>query len=53
MNQYFATVARGLETLAAQELEKLDAIAVEPEFCGVGFDGDRALLYRGRPEKIT
>ncbi len=46
MNQYFATVARGLETLAAQELEKLGAIAVEPEFCGVGFDGDRALLYR-------
>jgi putative N6-adenine-specific DNA methylase len=31
MNQYFATVARGLETLAAQELEKLGAIAVEPE----------------------
>jgi putative N6-adenine-specific DNA methylase len=36
MNQYFATVARGLEPLAA----------VEPGFCGVAFAGDRTLLYR-------
>ncbi|MHC5718861.1 MAG: hypothetical protein ACYTX0_44050, partial [Nostoc sp.] len=28
MNQYFATVARGLETLAAQELEQLGAHSV-------------------------
>lgn len=46
MNQYFATVARGLEMLAAQELEQLGADAVEPGFCGVAFTGDRALLYR-------
>ena len=46
MNQYFATVARGLETLAAQELEQLGADSVEPGFCGVAFEGDRTLLYR-------
>ncbi|HEY9878344.1 MAG TPA: THUMP domain-containing protein [Leptolyngbyaceae cyanobacterium] len=44
--QYFATVARGLESLAAQELETLGAEAVEPAFCGVSFAGDRTLLYR-------
>jgi putative N6-adenine-specific DNA methylase len=46
MNQYFATVARGLETLAAQELEQLGASSVEAGFCGVSFTGDRVLLYR-------
>ncbi|MDX2216775.1 MAG: THUMP domain-containing protein [Oculatellaceae cyanobacterium bins.114] len=46
MNQYFATVARGLEPLAAQELEQLGAHAVEPGFCGVAFEGNRTLLYR-------
>lgn len=46
MNQYFATVARGLEPLAAQELEQLGAQSVTPGFCGVSFTGDRALLYR-------
>jgi putative N6-adenine-specific DNA methylase len=46
MNQYFATVARGLETLAAQELEQLGADSVRPGFCGVAFTGDRTLLYR-------
>lgn len=46
MNQYFATVARGLETLAAQELEQLGATRVEPGFCGVAFTGDLTLLYR-------
>ncbi len=46
MNQYFATVARGLEAIAAEELEQLGALAVKPEFCGVSFEGDRALLYR-------
>ncbi|HEY9735877.1 MAG TPA: THUMP domain-containing protein [Trichocoleus sp.] len=45
-NEYFATVARGLESLAAQELEALGAVAVEPGFCGVNFTGDQALLYR-------
>jgi putative N6-adenine-specific DNA methylase len=46
MNQYFATVARGLEALAAEELAQLGAQAVEPGFCGVAFEGDRPLLYR-------
>ncbi|OIP78578.1 MAG: RNA methyltransferase [Oscillatoriales cyanobacterium CG2_30_44_21] len=46
MNQYFATVARGLETLAAQELEQFGAGSVEAGFCGVSFKGDRELLYR-------
>ncbi len=46
MNQYFATVARGLEELAASELEELGASAVEPGFCGVEFEGSRTLLYR-------
>ncbi|MEG4971609.1 THUMP domain-containing protein [Microcoleus sp. K4-B3] len=46
MNQYFATVARGLETIAAQELERLGAQDVKPDFTGVYFAGDRTLLYR-------
>ncbi|MCG9891685.1 MAG: THUMP domain-containing protein [Thermosynechococcaceae cyanobacterium MS004] len=46
MNQYFATAARGLEALTAQELEGLGAHSVRPGFCGVSFEGDRALLYR-------
>jgi putative N6-adenine-specific DNA methylase len=46
MNQYFATVARGLETIAAQELERLGAEDVKPDFTGVYFAGDRTLLYR-------
>ncbi|MEB3272445.1 MAG: THUMP domain-containing class I SAM-dependent RNA methyltransferase [Prochlorothrix sp.] len=44
--EYFATVARGLEPMAAAELEKLGAERVQPEFCGVEFWGDRSLLYR-------
>jgi putative N6-adenine-specific DNA methylase len=46
MNHYFATVARGLEALAVQELEQLGATAVTPGFCGVAFTGNRSLLYR-------
>ena len=46
MSHYFATAARGLEPLLAQELEQLGAQAVEPGFCGVSFEGDQALLYR-------
>ncbi len=46
MTHYFATVARGLEDLAADELRQLGADAVEPGFCGVSFTGDRTLLYR-------
>ena len=45
-HQYFATVARGLEEVAAKELESLGAKAVNPEFTGVSFQGDKALLYR-------
>lgn len=46
MAAYFATVARGLEALAAAELEDLGAKQIEPGFCGVAFEGDLALLYR-------
>jgi putative N6-adenine-specific DNA methylase len=46
MNHYFATVARGLESIAARELEQLGAREVRPDFTGVDFQGDRALLYR-------
>ncbi|NCJ05432.1 RNA methyltransferase [Synechococcales cyanobacterium C] len=46
MGEYFATVARGLEELAAQELITLGADAVQVGFCGVSFEGDRTLLYR-------
>jgi putative N6-adenine-specific DNA methylase len=46
MTQYFATVARGLEAIAAQELETLGATEIQPQFTGVQFRGDRALLYR-------
>ncbi len=46
MNHYFATVARGLESIAAKELERLGAMEVRPDFTGVHFVGDSALLYR-------
>ncbi len=46
MTEYFATVARGLEQLAAQELSQIGATDIAPGFCGVSFHGDRELLYR-------
>jgi Predicted N6-adenine-specific DNA methylase len=46
MNQYYAKVAQGLETIAAQELESLGAQNISPEFTGVSFTGDKTLLYR-------
>ncbi|MEM1366921.1 MAG: THUMP domain-containing protein [Cyanobacteria bacterium P01_H01_bin.15] len=46
MPKFFATVARGLEELAATELRELEAQQVEPGFCGVSFEGERELLYR-------
>ena len=46
MTDYFATVARGLESLAAEELANLGAEAIVPEFCGVAFTGNQRLLYR-------
>ena len=45
MNQYFATVARGLEEIAAQELEALGAKNINPVFTGVEFEGDQKSLY--------
>lgn len=44
--KFFATVARGLEAIAAQELKTLGAQSVEPDFAGVSFTGDQELLYR-------
>jgi putative N6-adenine-specific DNA methylase len=43
---YFATCARGLEPLLARELAGLGAEGVERGRGGVGFRGDRALVYR-------
>ena len=43
---YFATTARGLEEIAAEELLKMGATAVKPEFTGVYFEGDQTLLYK-------
>jgi len=44
--EYFATVARGLEAIAATEIESLGGKNLRTEVGGVGFEGDRALLYR-------
>jgi putative N6-adenine-specific DNA methylase len=44
--KYFATVARGLEDIAAQELRNLGAVNVNSTFTGIYFEGDQALLYR-------
>jgi putative N6-adenine-specific DNA methylase len=46
MQQYFATVARGVEEIAANELTALGAQDVRPDYCGVYFSGDRRLLYK-------
>ena len=46
MVQYFATVARGLEAIAAEELIALGAQSAQPGFCGVAFAGNQELLYR-------
>ncbi|NJO94454.1 MAG: RNA methyltransferase [Hydrococcus sp. RM1_1_31] len=43
---YFATVARGLEEIAAKELETLGAREVRSDFTGVHFKGNQELLYR-------
>ncbi len=43
---YFATTARGLEEITAQELIKLGAKEVETDFTGVHFQGDKRLLYK-------
>ncbi len=43
---YFATTSRGLEEITAQELTKLGAQEVKPDFTGVHFRGDQEILYR-------
>src|SRR5438876_882803 len=44
--RFFATCARGLEKILAEELRQLQAVDVEPGRGGVRFHGDLALLYR-------
>jgi putative N6-adenine-specific DNA methylase len=44
--KFFATCARGLENVLAQELRDLRADNIEPGRGGVQFHGDLALLYR-------
>src|SRR5436190_8744665 len=44
--KYFATCARGLEPLLADELRDLGADRIEPGRGGVQFQGDLATLYR-------
>jgi putative N6-adenine-specific DNA methylase len=46
LTRYFATCARGIEPVLADELRALGAAAVEPGRGGVAFAGDRALLYQ-------
>ncbi len=46
LNDYFATTSRGLEEVAAQELIRIGAENVRPDFTGVHFQGNRELLYR-------
>jgi putative N6-adenine-specific DNA methylase len=44
--RFFATCGRGIEPVLADELRALGAAGVEPGRGGVGFDGDRTLLYQ-------
>jgi putative N6-adenine-specific DNA methylase len=44
--RYFATCARGIEPVLADELQTLAAFQVEPGRGGVAFRGDRELLYK-------
>ncbi len=44
--RFFATCARGLESVLAEELRALQASGVEPGRGGVHFQGDLALLYQ-------
>src|SRR5262245_11861245 len=46
VSKYFATCARGLEPVLADELRALGAEMVEPGRGGVHFAGDKAALYR-------
>jgi putative N6-adenine-specific DNA methylase len=44
--KYFATCARGLEGVLAEELRDLRALDIEPGRGGVSFGGDQATLYQ-------
>lgn len=44
--KFFATCARGLEPILANELTRIVASEIEPGRGGVGFAGDRATLYK-------
>jgi putative N6-adenine-specific DNA methylase len=46
MTRYFATCARGIEPVLADELRALGALTVESGRGGVAFEGERELLYR-------
>jgi putative N6-adenine-specific DNA methylase len=46
MTRFFATCARGIEPVLADELRGLGAQEVEPGRGGVAFAGDKELLYR-------
>ncbi|MGK7932736.1 MAG: class I SAM-dependent RNA methyltransferase [Microcystaceae cyanobacterium] len=46
INQYFATVAHGLEEIAAQELENLGAKNINIGFTVIHFQGNQKLLYK-------
>jgi putative N6-adenine-specific DNA methylase len=46
MQRYFATCARGIEPVLADELRDLGAAAVLVGRGGVSFEGDQVLLYR-------
>ena len=46
LQKYFATCARGLEGVLAQELRELPALDVAAGRGGVAFAGDQAVLYR-------
>lgn len=50
---FFATCARGLEPILAEELRQLPANGVQPGRGGVAFTGDRGTLYRANLELRT
>ncbi len=52
-HRYFATCARGIESVLAGELRGLGALDVEPGRGGAAFAGDAALLYRANLELRT
>ena len=53
ISRYFATCARGLEPILAEELRALDASDIEAGRGGVHFSGDRSTLYRANLQVRT